>query len=102
MKPIKVGDTWFDWDERKSEANLENRKFNFEAVIPAFFAEDAIDEWNSWQDGEHRNHVIAHVNQLGVIFVVYTLGEYHGEEKIHIVSARHGTPSDKKRLALGY
>jgi uncharacterized DUF497 family protein len=101
MKPIKVGDTWFDWDERKSERTLRLRGFDFGAAAEAFFSEDAIDEWNSRQGGEDRQHVIADIPELGVLLVVYTVSEYHGEEKIHIVSARAATATEKSRLKRG-
>lgn len=98
MKPIKVGDTWFEWDDRKSDRNLRLRGFDFNAAAEVFFVEDALHEWNSYRADEERQHVIADVPQLGVLLVVYTVSEYHGEETIRIVSARAATKTERNRL----
>lgn len=76
-------ETTFEWDERKSEANLRERGFDF--AYAALMFEGPMIEWDdARQDyGERRIQVVGRVEE-DILVVVYT---WRGAAR-RIISAR--------------
>lgn len=89
---------WFSWDDKKSEWNLRNRKFDFEAAIDAFFDEYAVLTPNIEWEGEERQQLIGCIAKAGIIAVIHAVWsmEFEDEKVIRIISARRADRSERK------
>jgi uncharacterized protein len=74
----------FEWDEAKSQDNLEKRGFDFEYAAQIFQARDRLEYEDRWRHyGERRMVAIGKV-ESEILFVVYT---WRGASR-RIISAR--------------
>jgi uncharacterized DUF497 family protein len=83
----------FEWDERKSRANLDKHGVDFHTASLAFddpFALTMRDEPHS--DQESRFFMLAAIDTGAVLFVVFTV---RGEDNIRLISARAATRREK-------
>ena len=89
----------FEWDDYKSEVNLQKHKISFEEVLPVFFDEHALyyeDERENY--GEQRMILIGSSNER-VIYVAYVEIE---NDVIRIISARKANSLEIRAYQQGF
>lgn len=83
----------FDWDDKKSEANLQLRGFGFE-IAAEIFAGDIITKIDSRKNYKETRIQAIGENAYGdVLFVVYTVRD----GAIRIISARPASRKERTR-----
>lgn len=83
----------FEWDEKKSQANLARHGIDFHTASLAFedpFALTMRDELHS--DQENRFIMLATIDTGAILFVVFTV---RAQEVIHLISARAATRRER-------
>jgi len=83
----------FEWDERKSQANLAKHGFDFHTASLAFddpFALTMRDELHS--DEESRFIMLAAIDTGAVLFLVFRV---RGQDIIRLISARAATRRER-------
>jgi len=84
----------FEWDERKSQANLAKHGIDFRTASLAFddpFALTMRDELHS--DDESRFIMLAAIGTGAILFVVFTVPS---QDVIRLISARAATRREKE------
>lgn len=82
----------FEWDERKSQANIKRRGLSFRRAVPVFEDADRIETVDHRQDyGEERLTTIGRSGHL-VLFVAYTWRD----GVCRIISTRKATKNERQ------
>jgi len=90
----------FEWDERKSQLNLERHKIRFETAVLAFDDPRAVTIQDQLHDADEERFItLGKVGNEIILFVVHLSFEQDGDEVIRIISARKATAHEKKIYA---
>ncbi len=81
----------FEWDERKSNTNLQKHHIDFQDAIHVFLDPNRLDD-EDYNTAEERYRTIGLMHGR-VIFVAYTWRE----ERIRIISARKATRHERQQ-----
>lgn len=83
----------FEWNARKSEANLNKHGIEFEIACEVFFDPLLRAEDGGVSDGERRDAVIGLTVNWQLLYVVYVMRD---DDTIRIISARPATKAERK------
>jgi uncharacterized DUF497 family protein len=81
------------WDDRKNRTNRRKHGISFETAARIFDDPNVVSYLDRVVDDEERWHTIGCAG--GIVLVVHTSEEQHGEEKIRIVPARKASPRER-------
>jgi uncharacterized DUF497 family protein len=86
----------FTWDEHKSRQNRVKHRVSFETAVLVFDDPYAVSVQDRVVDGEERWQTVGLVGGVTVLLVAHTTQGEHGEEIVHIISARKATPHERR------
>ena len=89
---------YFDWDDKKNEANKLKHNIDFRDALAVFFDDHAVGR----EDYDHHNEQRMHIcgkSKTGILLVVYTEVI---EDTIKIISARKAEFLEIKAYKRGY
>ena len=90
-----AGETRFEWDRRKSEANRGKHGLTFETAVQVFADPLKSIDLEGDEHGEIRWRATGEIG--GTLHVVsYTIRKKNQEEIIRIISARKATPRERE------
>ncbi|MGV3492194.1 MAG: BrnT family toxin [Devosia sp.] len=85
------------WDEDKNRANKVKHGVRFEVAVKAFDDPFIVSRYQGYEGGEHRYHVLALVDGMMILFVVFTDRKVGlGETVTRIISARRADPTERR------
>lgn len=93
------GDTVFEWDPPKAEANLGKHGVSFELATLVFADPFALMEQDRIEDGEYRWQTTGMAGGVVLLVVAHTFRDDADVEVIRIISARRAKPHERKRYA---
>jgi uncharacterized DUF497 family protein len=91
----------FRWDREKSRANLRKHGVSFETASLVFDDPNHLSVQDRFEDGEERWQTMGLVNGITILIVAHTINDGEGEEVIRIISARKGTPGERRSYHEG-
>lgn len=89
--------TFFEWDERKAEANRRKHGIRFEEAAKIFDDENAISEVDRFVEDEPRWQTIGTLPGARLLLVAHTVSEEGADEVIRIISARPANAAERRR-----
>jgi uncharacterized DUF497 family protein len=89
----------YEWDEKKSRWNDEERGFGFEIAMTAFRDPDAVGGGPHVVKGEERHWLVGKDLDGDLLFVVYTWRHYGNETRCRIISARKASRKERSRYS---
>ena len=88
---------YFEWDDRKAEANYRKHGIRFEEAALVFDDPLAVSEQDRIENGEQRWQTVGGVSEL-LLLVAHTVClEDEGIEIVRIISARRVDRKERKR-----
>jgi uncharacterized protein len=87
---------WFECDADKDARNVELGRMSFLTAVPALFDGRWLALSGREEHEERRDRVIGFVPDLGLVHVVYTERQYHGEKSIRIISVRKAHAKERR------
>lgn len=85
------------WDDEKNRINRAKHGIRFEVAVRAFDDPFIVSRYQGYENGEHRYHVIALVDGVTILFVVFTDRKVGlGEKVTRIISARRAEPAERR------
>jgi len=93
---------YFEWDEKKAEANHRKHGIRFEEAALVFDDPLAVSERERIENGEERWQTIGMVGGCLLLLVAHAVRlEDEGAEVIRIISARRVDRKERKRYERG-
>ena len=92
----------FEWDERKSRANLAKHGVRFDTATLVFDDPQHLSVQDRHTEGEERWQTIGMVGGVVVLLVAHTYRSHERGEVIRIISARKATAHERKHYEQGY
>ena len=92
----------FEWDDEKNRSNKAKHGIRFESARAVFLDPFVVLIQDRYVLGEERWQAIGIIGTLQIVVVAHTYrGEFYGEERIRIISARQATPGERRRYGAG-
>lgn len=82
----------FEWDENKNQANIKKHRLDFEFAKWAFNDDEGIKKINRIVDGEVRYQLIAQIEGIVIVLVIFTMRD----ENYRIISARRSSKKERE------
>lgn len=92
MKPIS-----FEWDEKKSQANLKKHNVTFEKAQTVFFDSNARMIFDSAHSSNEDRFILLGLSGAMRVLVVVHCCRNNSDDKIRIISARKATGKEQKQ-----
>jgi uncharacterized DUF497 family protein len=90
-------DVPYQWDEDKNRTNKAKHGISFEQATKAFDDPFVVSRYQGIENGEHRYRILGLVENITVLFVVFTDRDVGlGESVIRIISARRAEPAERR------
>ena len=86
----------FVWDEKKNRVNRRKHGISFEIAAEVFLDPFCLTISDRVVHGEERFWTIGRLENLVILVVVHTTRDEHGDEVTRIISARKGTPRERR------
>lgn len=88
----------FEWDKRKSIANLKKHGLDFETAALIFNDPHIVSSIDARFNYEEERWQSLGAIEDAIVFIIYIVKEYENEEEIiRIISARKATSSEARR-----
>ena len=86
----------FEWDKAKNQRNVAKHRISFEIAQLVFADPNLLSLQDRVVDGEERWQSLGLIDGVIVVLVAHTYRCEEGEEVIRIISARKGTPRERR------
>ena len=92
---------YFEWDDRKAEANFNKHGIRFEEAALVFNDPFALSEQDRIENGEQRWQTIGMAGGCLLLLVAHTVRFEDGIEVVRIISARRVDRKERRRYEHG-